>query len=230
MNSNQIYQDLLDKIDELQPNYFGFEQVIYTAMELLNHRKDFDIIQINEWLADVLNNYSHNEAFDRILKKIDEVISNDPSKENEFLSDGFLLEETDYKWDLDKCCEYLGVLNPIDWIENYVWFEDWLKHKNLMNTTIQDPTLPNAQPYEIMAILALYYAKEALDYNDDKIQTEEYYKFSRYKYTEIKNFLHLRKERAVREVICALNAINKAKEWKYNISFEKLEKNITKKH
>lgn len=232
MNIKDVYQSLLNKIEDLQPNYYGFEQVVYSVMDLLQERENFNLNEIANWLKEILNHYSEHDVIERIDNKIDEVIKEHPEKEQDFYSEAFILgelSENDYNRDLDKCCEYLGELNPSEWIEWYQWLEDWIKEKNLKDNLIQAPTLPNAKPYELMAILALSYVKDAIDFNDADLQIADYKEYSILKKINLNEFLYLRQARAVREIINAYNSINKAQEWKFNIEFKNKENDIIKK-
>ena len=229
---NDLYMTFLEEIEDLQPNYYGFEQVVYSAMDLLKERNSFDLSEASDWLKEILANYWTSEVMERINTKIDDVIRLNPEKEQEFYSQAFLLGElsqNEYNRDIDKCCEYLGELNPTDWIENYQWLEDWVKEKDLSCGLIQVPTMPNAKPYELMTILALDYVKEALSYHNKETQLMDYKRYSLFKNLNEKDFLRIRRERAVREVINAFMAINKAKEWRFQLNLQDLEEQFSKK-
>uniref|UniRef100_Q0I4P7 Uncharacterized protein n=1 Tax=Histophilus somni (strain 129Pt) TaxID=205914 RepID=Q0I4P7_HISS1 len=232
MENKQI-KKLLSKIDNLQPEYYGFEQVIYSALELLNEREEVNFNKVANWLKDTLNNYSENEVFSRICQKIDELIKNNPDKEKDFLSDSYLLgelTEDQFKYDIDKCCEYLEELNPVDWIEWHQWLDDWLYHKYSNEALPQIPMMPNAKDYELMAILALDYVKEAIEFNDPKIQMKYYERYSLFRRFDTETeFIYLRRARAVREVISAFISINRAKELKSNINIKEMESSFIKK-
>lgn len=89
--------------------------------------------------------------------------------------------------------------------------------------------MPNVKPYELMAILALNYVKEAIDFNNEDVQLIHYERYSIFKKVGIKEFLYLRKARAVREVISAFISINKARDFKFNVDINKMKEDITKK-
>ena len=229
---NNLYEKFLNDIEELQPNYYGFEQVVYTAMDLLSERVDFNFDEICDWLINWLNNYSENEVTGRIIDQIEEIIKINPELEENFYSESFILGEDNFKYDLDKCCEYLGVLNPTDWVEWYRWFEDFIKEKNLYSGTVEAPTMSKAKSYELMAILSLYYVRGAINYNDTERQIKQYKQLSKRAYFNFgtqKEFLYMRKARATREVISSCISINIAKEWKDKIELKQIEKDISKK-
>lgn len=228
----KLYSELLERIEELQPEYYGFEQVIYSAMELLDERKDLNFDEIYSVLYEALCNYRDYEILARVDRQIDEIIKKHPEKEKEFLSEAFILgelKEGDYKRDPYKCCEFLGELNPLDWIEWYQILEDFIEKKYPISDLISMSIMPNVKPYELMAILALNYVKEAIDFNNEDVQLIHYERYSIFKKVGIKEFLYLRKARAVREVISAFISINKARDFKFNVDINKMKEDITKK-
>lgn len=229
---NDLYESFLNDIESLQPDYYGFEQVVHTAMDLLGERTYFNFDEICDWLINWLNNYSQNEVMARIIDRIEEIIKISPELEEDFYSESFILGKDDFKYDLDKCCEYLDVLNPIDWVEWYQWLEDFIKEKNFYNRIVEAPTMPRAKSYELMAMLSLYYVREAINYNNIEQQIEQYKHLresSLFNRVTQKEFLHMRRARAVREVISACISISIAKEWKSKIDLKEMEENISKK-
>lgn len=224
---NKLYQELLDGIELYQPNLYGLDQAVYSAMDLLQERENFNLNEISDWLKEILLHYSQYDVMERINQKIDEVIKEHPEKEHDFYSEAFILgelSENDYDRDLDKCCEYLGELNPADWIEWYQWLEDWIKEKNLNDSLIQAPTLPNAKPFELMVILGLDYIKEAINFYNTELQLNDFNNYSIFKEFDINEFLYLRQARAAREIISAFICLDKAKSLKHKIEEGEIRK------
>lgn len=222
----KVYSDLLDKIDELQPNYYGFEQVVFSAMDLLNDR-DFNLNHVSVWLRGFLDIYSQDEVYNRIKFRIYEVIKENPEAENLFIIPDYEFsedEKEDDNFDLEKSCEYLRELNPTGWVEHYEWLEDW--KSNHIDETIPIPTMLNAKPYEAMAILALYYVGQAIRYNTPNDQLKEYERFHIFGGVETEQGLQMRKIEATRKVISAFLSIQIAHKWKYELEKD----DISKKH
>lgn len=236
LNSKGAFMKLLPSIDEmllridsLQPNLYGLERAIYSALELLENQTDFDYTIVNEWISDELTIYQENnikQAEAQAITSAKELVEEQP----ELFPYFFDQTESEDKFsfpNLDNIHVYFNVPN-YDYIETYEELEEYLLlHKD---DVLNVPTMIDPKGYEIMASVVLRYVYLSLRYYDRQIQEECYYRYSsamtRYSLPE---FLSMRRERAVSEIINAFLALDKAKELRYQLSFNELEEQIRKK-
>ncbi|MDG6894401.1 hypothetical protein [Volucribacter amazonae] len=232
-------QHLLDKIEDLQPDYFRFDEVVYSAMELLKEKEHIDVMETVKYLTVFFIEYVENDCFNEICNKFREKIKNNPSKEKYFFNKAYLsgeLKDGDYPYDLGKVCNYLNMLNPDDWIDNYEWLEKFITENNLIDkpvTNIELGNVVNIKSYELMALLALYYVSEVIETNNIDIQFSEYNNRSSCGYGSafgsFKEFYLYRLSLATRDVISAFRAIHIAQNWKDYIDNSKINEDIAKK-
>lgn len=223
----QSIDEMLSEIEQLQSNFYGLKNVIYSAVELLSERESYDLDIVANWLDNQLVIYQE-EQIDECIELAKVEVKNNPECYSIFFysvdcEDPFI----DPK--LDNIFSYFELPNyESEWIEKYKFLEQLLNRKKLEDFEV--PTLPNAKDYELMAILALSYVKNALYFNHYEQQKEIYEKYeSIHQHNYLHEFLSLRRELGMREIISAFISIDKAKSLKNKVCITELEDTIRKK-
>lgn len=219
--------EMLSDIEQLQPNFYGFENVVYSALELLSEKENYDLDVVINWLDNQIVIYQEAQI-DECIEWAKDKVKNNP--ENYSLFFDYVDDNNPFiSPKLDDIFSYFELPNyEAEWLENYEFLEQILKKNNLEE--IEIPTLPNAKDYELMAILALSYVNNALYFNHYDRQKERYEEYkSIHQNFSLHDFLTLSRERGTREVISAFISIDKAKSLKNKEFITELEREIIKK-
>lgn len=221
---------MLSEIELSQPNFYGFENVVYSALTLLNDRKDYDLDVIINWLDDELLIFQERQI-DESIDLAKSIVKSNPETYSQFFNKVDDCDDLFIDPNLDYIFSHFKLLNyEIDWIEKYEILEQFLEQTDLKLLNI--PSFSSSpEKYEIMAILALSYVNKALYYYDNKKQTDIFEKSNYlHRYHTLSDYLMTRKERGTREIISAFITIDKAKEFKNKIFINQLEENAEKKY
>lgn len=221
--------EMLSKIEAFQPHFYGFENVVYSALNLLNERENYDLENLISQLDNNILIFQEKQIDDSVhLAKA--IVETNPELYPKFFNDidyddPFLDPNLEYIFSYFKMPNY-----ETDWIEKYEILEQLLSKIDLASLEFSI-FQPPPKDYELMAILALEYVDNALYFYDSKTQ-RKIFENTDYlqRYHTLNSYLITTKERGTREIISAFISVDKAKELKNKKFINKLEETTEKKY
>ncbi|MGQ8820316.1 hypothetical protein [Bibersteinia trehalosi] len=221
--------EMLSKIESFQPYFYGFESVVYSALNLLSKRENYDLENLIYQLDSQILIFQEKQI-DESIDLAKREINTNPELYSKFFND-IIDDDPFIDPNLECIFSYFKMPNyETDWIEKYEILEQLLSKVDLASLEF---SLFQSTPkdYELMAILALEYVNNALYFYDNDTQEKIFentdYLQSRY---TLNSYLITAKERGTREIISAFISIDKAKELKNNNFINKLEETTEKKY
>ncbi len=204
---NKQIKEMLDQIENLPQSFSHIDRVVYSALELLEDRKEIlDLSLFDDWIIDINTIYPADKEKEYILQAKD-LVSREPEKAELFFDDVFETESLDYScFKYDEFCDYFKLPDYYSF-DSFETLELYLEEYGL--DYLKNDNIKDYRKYEIFALLALNYVNRLLKLNNKEYQIKHFHHIQLLlDNDEINNLLEMNKEKSIREITGAFISLD----------------------